>query len=262
MAISDLTVIITGGAGGLGKTIAATFLQAGSKVAICDVNQQRLVQTASEWESLYAGRFITSGVDIMDEESVQEFMDAAVAKFGRLDILVNNAGIMDTFDTVGSTSKASWDRVIGVNLTGSFLTTKAAVNAMEKQSPQGGTVINIGSVASCKGVNAGLAYTVSKHGVLGLTRNTAGFYGDKGIFCIALMLGGMDDTNLSDSFASGRFNQDGMMRVGSVNPGYVPGKTNIPLTDVAKYCIFLADPAIAAASNGAGITVNKNWPPA
>jgi NAD(P)-dependent dehydrogenase (short-subunit alcohol dehydrogenase family) len=132
---------------------------------------------------------------------------------------------------------------------------------MESQPCPGGIIINIGSVASYKGLNAGAAYTVSKHGILGLSRNTAGFYGEKGIYSIALLLGGMDDTNIADHVKRGAFNRDGMMRVGMANPGYVPAQTNIPLADVAKYCLFFSDPNMAAASNGAAITINKNWPP-
>lgn len=255
------TVIITGGAGGLGKAIATSFLNAGANVSICDVSLERLSQTEAEWSSnsAYAGRFLTSRTDITDEKAVNEFVAATVSKFGRLDMLVNNAGIMDGFDPVGTTEKTLWDRVIGINLTGTFLMSKAAVLAMEKQDPVGGTVINIGSVASYRGMNAGAAYTASKHAVLGLTRNTAAVYGEKGIYCIALLLGGMDDTNIVDAFASG-VNQKGMERMGQVNPGYVHGKTNVALEDVAKYCIFLSDRSMAETVNGAGIPLNKNWP--
>lgn len=140
--------------------------------------------------------------------------------------------------------------------------TKAAINAMEAQSSPVGTIINIGSVASYRGVNGGFAYTVSKHGVVGATINTAGCYGEKGIYSIALLLGGMDDTNLAESFSTAGINQEGIMRIGAVNPGYTPGVTNVALRDVAEYCIFLANRDMAAASNGGVITFNKNWPAA
>ncbi|KAL2208540.1 short chain dehydrogenase [Sarocladium strictum] len=258
-SLTGHTVAITGGAGGLGKAIATAFLSKGANVAICDVNQDRLTQCETEWSSNYPGKFLASKTDITDESGVESFITAIVTKFDRLDMVVNNAGIIDNFDPVGTTSKETWDRVMGINLTGMFLISKAAVNAMEAQSPPGGTIINIGSVASYRGVNGGFAYTVSKHGVVGITKNIAGYYMDKGINSIALLLGGMDDTNLSDNFLAG-INQDGMMRIGSANPGYTPGKTNVQLADVAKYCVFLADRDIAASSNGGVITFNKNWP--
>ncbi|RJE24016.1 KR domain protein [Aspergillus sclerotialis] len=257
-ATQGIAVAITGGAGGLGKAIANAFLEAGSNVAICDVNEGRLADTEKEWEQ-NSDRILVSKTDITDEAAVDEFIGSVVAKFGRLDLVVNNAGIIDNFDPIGTTTKASWDKVLGINLTGTFLTTKSAVNAMQNQFSPGGTIINIGSVASYRGVNGGLAYTVSKHGIVGMTRNTAGYYGDQGINCIALLLGGMDDTNLSDNFHAG-INQEAIGRLHAVNPGYVAGKTGVALADVAKYCVFLADKGIAASSNGGLITFNKNWP--
>ncbi|KAI1344237.1 short chain dehydrogenase [Xylariaceae sp. FL0016] len=260
-SLEGKSVVVTGAAGGLGRAIATAFLEAGANVAVCDVNEERLQQTRLEWDS-FSTRALVSKVDVTKSEEVQGFVQGVVAKFGRIDMLVNNAGVMDAFDPVGTTAESMWDRVISINLTGTFHCTKAAVNAMEAQSPPGGVVISIGSVASYRGVNAGAAYTVSKHGLLGLVRNTAGYYGEKGIFSIALLLGGMSDTNIGEGFATGPFNQEGMMRIGATNPGYVPGKTNIPLPDVAKYCLFFSDLNLAAASNGAAITVNKNWPAA
>ncbi|KAL5335476.1 hypothetical protein BJX70DRAFT_375117 [Aspergillus crustosus] len=262
MTSTPKTILVTGGAGGLGKAIATTFLNAGHNVAICDVHADRLSQTASDWSS-HGTRALLTTTDITNEPAVTGLITLISTNFGRLDMLINNAGVMDTFDPAGTTEKEVWDRVIGINLTGSFLTTKAAVNLMESQPSPGGTIINIGSVASYRGFNAGAAYTVSKHGILGLSRNTAAFYGEKGIYSITLLLGGMEDTNIAaEHIRQQTFNQEGMRRVGMANPGYVMGETNVALADVAKYCVFFSDVAMAAASNGAAITVNKNWPAA
>jgi NAD(P)-dependent dehydrogenase (short-subunit alcohol dehydrogenase family) len=190
-------VVVTGAASGLGKAIAAACLAAGASVAICDVNSGRLAETAAEWEGKHDGRFLASEADVTDESAVEGFFHAAVALFGRVDMLVNNAGVMDSWDPAGTTSMATWERVVGVNLTGAFLCTKFAVQAMEAQPGSGGTVINIGSIACYKGWNGGAAYTVSKHGLLGLTRNTAAWYGEKGIYSICLQVGYME-TNIHE----------------------------------------------------------------
>src|SRR5688572_10269559 len=102
--------------------------------------------------------------DITYEAGVNNFTNAIAAKFDCLNMVINNAGIVDKFDPVGTTSRATWDRVIGINLTGMFLVSKAAVIVMENHSPCGGAIINIGCVAGYRGVNGGFAYTVSKHG--------------------------------------------------------------------------------------------------
>lgn len=115
--LSEITVAITGAAGGLGKVIAQTFLDAGSKVAICDVNQERLDQVKEEWKA-HEGRVLVSQTDITDEAAVEVFVQGVTEKLGGLDIFINNAGIMDKFDAVATTTKAVWDRVIGVNATG------------------------------------------------------------------------------------------------------------------------------------------------
>ncbi|KAI1125848.1 hypothetical protein F5Y10DRAFT_223975 [Nemania abortiva] len=256
-SVAGKTIVISGAAGGLGKAIASAFLEAGANVAIFDVNEDRLKETAAEWEK-YGDKAITAKTDITDETAVNAFFDNAVAKFGRIDMLINNAGVMDKFDPAGTTPLDLWNRVISVNLTGAYLCTKAAVNVFEKQSPSGGTIISIGSVASTRGLNAGMAYTVSKHGLIGLVRNTASFYGPKGIYSIAFLMGGMD-TNIIDFMATG-YNEVGMAAMGDANPGFVVGKTNVQLSDVAKYCIFFADPALAESSNGTTININKNWP--
>ncbi|CAI4213138.1 unnamed protein product [Parascedosporium putredinis] len=237
-SLENLAVIVTGGAGGLGKAIATAFLAAGSQVAVCDVSAPRIAEVTTEWEASHSGKFIAATADITDEAASQAFVDSVVAKFGKLDMLINNAGIMDSFDPIGTTDKTVWDRVMNVNVTGLFLMTKAAVN----------------------GTMAGAAYTASKHAVLGLTKNTAGFYGDKGIYSIVLLVGAMTNTNIVDAFALSAPNQANMGVSHQLNPGFNPATTGVPLEDVAKYCIFYADRNVAHASNGSTITVNKNWP--
>ncbi|SPO01504.1 related to 3-ketoacyl-acyl carrier protein reductase [Cephalotrichum gorgonifer] len=260
MSSSDsLVVIVTGAAGGLGKMIAKTFLASGASVAICDVSAERLASTSAEWEALHAGKFLASKTDITDEDAVTAFVSAVVEKFGKVDVLVNNAGIMDTFDPAGQTAKSMWDKVMAVNATGTFLMSKAAVNVMLPAG--GGTIISIGSVASYKGGAAGAAYTASKHAVAGLSKNLAGFYGNKGINSVVLYIGGMEETNIAAAFAVNPPNMEGMGRMRELT-GYVQGESNVPLTTVAKYCLFLSDREVAAAANGGEVTVNKNWPAA
>lgn len=259
-SLENFTIVVTGAAGGLGKAIATAFLSAGANAAICDVSPERLASASSEFETAHAGRFLASQMDITDEAAATAFIAAAVEKFGKVDMLVNNAGIMDSFDPAGETDKSLWDRVMAVNATGSFLMTKAAVNVMVPAG--GGTIINVGSVASYKGGAAGAAYTASKHAVAGLSKNTAGFYGHKGINSIVLYVGGMEETNIAASFQTNRPNMEAMGRMAELTPGYVQGKTSVKIADVAKYCVFFADRDVAAASNGGEITVNKNWPAA
>ncbi|KAL2158345.1 hypothetical protein VTH06DRAFT_4393 [Thermothelomyces fergusii] len=253
------TVIVTGAGSGLGKAIATAFLAAGASVVACDVVQQRIAAAADEWSGPYDGRFITRHVDVTDAAAVQGLVDDAAAAFGRLDVLVNAAGIMDGFEPAGDLPKEKWDRVLGVNLTGPFLTTKAAIAQFEKQEGSYGVIINIGSIASVHGFKSGAAYTVSKAGLMALTKNTAGYYGDKGIYSIGLMLGAMN-TNITDAFVNGMHTEMYQKIQASQTP-FRP-EFQIPLESVAKYCIFLTDKDIAPSANGSCIPFNKNWPEA
>ncbi|KAI1463605.1 NAD(P)-binding protein [Daldinia caldariorum] len=255
-SLQGTTVLVTGAGGGLGKVIATAYLEAGANVAICDIHEERLAAARSELEG--TGRFAAFNTDVTSEEAVAKLVGDVAARFGRLDILVSNAGMTDKFDPVGAVSKETWDRIIGLNLTGSFLAFKAAVNAMEKQSPPGGTIIQIGSTASYHGMSSGVAYAASKHGVAALVKSTAGYYGAQGIFAIGLLLGGMVDTNIQDGFAAlGGFNTEAFAQ--SAAAGFKP-EMAVKTADVAKYCVFLADRGIAESSNGSLIRFNKNLP--
>lgn len=253
------TVIVTGAAGGLGKAIATAFLAAGANVAVCDVHTERLASVEEEWSKSYADKFLTKKTDVTDEASVQALVEDTVAKFGRLDILVNSAGIMDGFEPAGACSKEKWDRVLNVNLNGPFLGTKAAIAQFEKQEPDCSVIINIGSIASVHGFKAGAAYSVSKAALMSLTKNTAGYYGDKSIYSIGLMLGGMD-TNITDAFGQG-MHMEAFQKVQASQTPFKP-ELQVPLASVAKYCLFLTDKDIAPSANGSCIMFNKNWPEA
>lgn len=260
------TVIVTGAGGGLGKAIATGYLQAGANVVICDVSQIRLTATEEEWSALYPGKFLALATDVTSESAVQKLVSDTVAKFGRLDVLVNNAGIMDDFSAVGECSTDMFNKILAVNIHGPFNTSKAAVTQFKAQASapaptEGGLIINIGSLASKGGFHAGAAYTVSKHGLVGLSKNTASAYGPQGIYSVALLIGGMADTNLADCFAGG-INMDLFQRIQAAHTKFDPETHSVPLENIAKYCVFLTDRGISKAVNGSCIDFSNNWPEA
>ncbi|KAJ0123598.1 3-ketoacyl-acyl carrier protein reductase [Diaporthe amygdali] len=259
--MSTHTVIVTGAGGGLGKAIAAAFLAAGSNVAICDVNQERLTATEQEWVAAghKAERILTTTTDVSDQAAVQALVDGSVARFGRLDLLVNNAGIMDDFSPAGECPPELWARVLGVNLNGPYYATRAAVAQFQKQGDgKGGLIINICSVAAKSGHSAGAAYTASKHGLLGLSKNTAFAYADKGIYSVAFLLGGMN-THITDAMAKG-INMDFFQKFEQAQAKFDAEKHSVPVENVAKYCVFLSDRGIAKSANGACLDFTNNWP--
>ncbi|PLB53797.1 putative short chain dehydrogenase/oxidoreductase [Aspergillus steynii IBT 23096] len=251
----EKTVLVTGGAGGLGKAIATKFLEAGANVVICDIHEQRLREAAAELG--VKGRVKAVQADITSATDVQRLVDEVVAEFRQLDVLINNAGIMDRFDPVGDLDEGLWDRVMAVNLTAPYLLSKLAVRNMlaQGEGKRDGCIVNIVSVAAKAGWAAGAAYTASKHGLVGLTKNTASFYGNQGIRCNALMLGGMD-TNIVDAF------QSGINAVGLNKARGIMAAVQAPLCQAdqaADVCLSLACGKGSKLINGACIPVDQGW---
>lgn len=153
--LAGKTCLVTGGGGGLGKVIATKFLEAGAKVVICDINDERLQQTSAELSS--KGPLKAIKTDITNKDEVQGLFDELISAFGKIDVLVNNAGIMDQFDPVGDLEIEHWDRVMAINLTAPFLLSKLAVRNMLEQPKPDGRIINISSVAGRAGWASGMS---------------------------------------------------------------------------------------------------------
>ena len=161
--------IVTGAARGLGRAIAVSLAQAGAKIACVDVNVDTLKETVAAIGAA-GGTAEAWGCDVTDSKRVGEVVDEVVAKWGGLQILVNNAGV--TRDSLILRMKDDqWDLVLGINLRGTFLFTRAAARPMCKG--RGGRIINIASVSGLMGNPGQANYSASKAGVIGLTRTVA-----------------------------------------------------------------------------------------
>jgi NAD(P)-dependent dehydrogenase (short-subunit alcohol dehydrogenase family) len=193
-ALTGKVALITGAGrrGGLGLAIAKRLAEDGCAVMLTDLAQPRALMeadrigTQSELEAAVAelraagARAEGHSLDVTDEASVDAAFDACVRTLGGLDILVNNAGIGYLIHPLAETPKASWDAVLGVNLTGAFLCSRAAARIMIAQG-RGGRIVNIASQAAKSGFPHMAAYVASKHGMVGLTRSSAIELGPHGI---------------------------------------------------------------------------------
>ncbi|KAF8395430.1 hypothetical protein HHK36_019376 [Tetracentron sinense] len=170
--------VITGGASGIGECTAKLFCKHGAKVLIADI-QDELAHSVCKFLGPTSASFVHC--DVTDESDVRNAVDTAITKYGKLDIMFNNAGIVETSNTVNIVDfdKAEFEKVIGVNLTGSILGTKHAARVMVPA--RCGSIIITASVASIMGGTSPHAYTCSKHALVGLTRNTAVDLGRFGI---------------------------------------------------------------------------------
>lgn len=152
-------IIVTGASSGIGRTTAAYFLDNGWRVGL----MARRADVLAEVDHPNA---VLLPCDVTDEAAV----DAQFAAFGRLDVLFNNAGMFGPQTTIDEISLADWQQVLDVNLTGMFLCARAAFRQMRHQDPQGGRIINNGSISAHTPREGSVCYTTTKHGVSGLTK--------------------------------------------------------------------------------------------
>jgi len=175
---SGKVALVTGGASGLGRVSAIALAQAGSKVAVSDVNVSEGEATA-RMISDAGGQAIFVKADVTKPAEVEALVQETARTFSRLDLALNNAGIDGVRARTADYPEDVWHQVINVNLTGVFLCMKFELPLMVKQGS--GVIINMSSVAGVTGFPGHAAYTASKHGVIGLTRTAAIDYAKAGI---------------------------------------------------------------------------------
>jgi len=168
--------LITGAGQGIGRAIACAFAEAGRDIVLVDIDEKMLRETTVFVERAGA-HCLAIHADVSKEEQVKDSIDRAVSRFGRLDTLCNNAGI-GISSPVESLSVEAWDRVINVNLRGTFLYSKHAIPYLENQK---GSIINIASTRALMSESGTEAYSASKGGIIALTHALAVSLGPRGI---------------------------------------------------------------------------------
>lgn len=161
--------IVTGSGQGIGKAIALGMAREAAAVVIAEINEAHASQAKSEVERL-GGKASAISTDVSREESVNAMVEQSIKEFGRVDILVNNAGIYPV-SPIEEMAEELWDRVIGTNLIGTFLCSKAVVPGFLKQ--RAGRIINMASGRALQGAVEGAHYAASKAGIIGFTKALA-----------------------------------------------------------------------------------------
>jgi len=171
MRLKNRVALITGSGRGIGEAIAVKFAQSGADLVLCDVDLASVVKVAEKART-FGIKAIPVQVDISNWEDVQRMRETVLNEFGKLDILVNNSGVTQSgFIQVYDLSEEEWNKMMNVNLKGTFFCCKAFVKAMMEQG--GGAIVNLGSIAGKEG-NPGLsAYSASKAGVMCFTQTLA-----------------------------------------------------------------------------------------
>ena len=173
----DKVVVITGASSGIGRTCAQKFAAEGAAVIVSDINDDGGEQTVKSIRAADGeAHYIRS--DISNPDDVEWLVKTSVKKYGRLDVFFNNAGVFDGFATSQETSDDLWHRIIGIDLSGSFFTARAAFPHLAAAR---GNFLITSSVCGFRALGAGASYTAAKHGILGLLRHLANEFASAGV---------------------------------------------------------------------------------
>ncbi len=222
--------VVTGGGSGLGRSIATRLASDGNHVAVLDYNTETAEQATAEIEAA-GGRAIAVGVDVSDEDAVARAFDSVRAELGPVGILITSAAISG-FTRLDKISLDEWNRYLAVNLTGTFLSIRAALPDMV--AAHWGRIITISSAAGQKGAQGQAHYSATKGGVIALTKTVALDYAAKGITANTVPPFAIETPMLREQQAAGKLPPDKYL-----NQAIPAGTLGTP-QDVAAVCSFLA----------------------
>ncbi len=235
MRMEDKVALVTGGGNGIGQAACLEFAKQGARVMVVDIDATAGEKTA-EAVNAAGGEAYFCQADVSQSSAVQAYVDYALKTYGRIDAFFNNAGIEGIVSPLAEYSEENWDRVMGVNLKGTFLGLRYVLPVMIEQKK--GAVVNTASVAGTVGAPGMAAYSASKHAIIGLTRTAAGELGKYGVRVNAICPGPIN-TRMMDSLQQ-MINPAEPSAVAKANMARNPmGRYGQP-EEVARVVVFLA----------------------
>ena|SRR5215207_3793478 len=231
--------VVTGAGTGIGSGVATALAADGWLVVLAGRRPAPLRELAAAHPDLLLDPVPT---DVSDEDSVRNLFDVTMTRHGRVDLLFNNAGMGGPPRELDEIRLNEWQAVVNVNLTGAFLCTREAFRIMRRQQPQGGRIINNGSIAAHTPRPRSIAYAATKHAITGLTKSTALDGRHYGIAC-----GQIDPGNTGTAMTAGL--SEGVLQA----DGSVQAEPWMNVEDVARAVVYMA--SLPLDSNVAAITV-------
>jgi NADP-dependent 3-hydroxy acid dehydrogenase YdfG len=226
--------VVTGAGSGIGRLSASALADDGFQMVLAGRRLSALEETRADIEAA-GGQAICVETDVTDEDSVTGLFTTATREFGRVDLLFNNAGVgMDPVPLTEVTVDA-WQRLIATNLTGTFLCTREAFRVMKDQEPQGGRIINNGSISAHVPRPNSVGYTATKHAITGITRSVSLDGRAYGIACGQIDIGNAG-TDMTSGMTSGVLQADGSVRA----------EPTMDARDVARAVAYMASLPLSA----------------
>ena len=230
--LAGKVALITGAGSGIGRATAVRFAAEGARVGVLDLSADAAAETAKLIDAA-GGQALPLAADVVDSGQVAEAVEAVVSRYGHLDVLYNNAGV-DSRGSVAVAEEDDWDRCFGVNVKGTFLTSRAALRHMGT----GSSIINQGSVAGLVGVANFAAYCAAKGAVIALTRSMAVDLAPRGVR-VNVICPGTVFTPLMEPMLRARGDGDLQAGLAKTLVKYPIGRLGDP-TDIANVALFLA----------------------
>lgn len=236
ISLAGRNAVVTGGARGIGYAVSRRLAEAGATVLIADLNETG-AEAAAATISESGGKARSAFVDVSDSTAIVSLVEEAVSTFGSVDIWVNNAGVFPSKPLLDITD-ADWDRVLDINLRGTFIASREIARRMI-DAGKGGVIINLASLAAFSAYGPGFAhYTPSKHGVLGLTKSLAVELGPHNIRVLAVAPTLTKTPGLDEGLAAYReVGLDDVMEQMAVR---MPLRRNAEPDDIARVVFFCA----------------------
>lgn len=236
LGINGLRVLVTAGAGGIGREIARAFIEEGARVHICDVDAGALQELARS-----DPRIIRSRADVADRAQVAGLFAEAIGELGGLDVLVNNAGIAGPTGPVEDINPDEWDRCLAINITGQFNCARVAVPHL--RNSRNASIINLSSAAGRLGFALRTPYSASKWAVVGFTKSLAIELGAAGIRVNAIQPGIVEGERINRVFRS-KAEARGVSfeQIRDESLSFVSMKTTVTPQQVADTILFLCSP--------------------
>jgi 3-oxoacyl-[acyl-carrier protein] reductase len=249
MKLDGRIAVVTGAGSGMGRAMVREFHEQGASVVAVDLRGPAAEETIAPLKD--PDRSLALTADVSRLADVETTVAAATSRFGRIDLLCNNAGVLDDYTPADQTSDELWQRVLGVNLTGAFYFARAVVPGMIAQGK--GVIINTASISSFVAGGGGAAYTASKHGVLGLTRQLAFDYGKHGVRVNAICPGAIH-TGMTNHLLTPEGRNP---HVDAAVAGTPAGRWGTP-EEIARLALYLASDD-ADFIHGAAFTIDGGW---
>ena len=265
MRFEGKVAIITGASSGIGRAAARLFAKEGATVIAAARRLKRLEDVQHKVEELgYPGRIIPCKTDVRNPEQIERMFDFTLEQCGHLDILVNNAGVLDGQLPIHLTSQEVYDMVYETNQRAVYLTCQRAIKIFLEQGTPA-NIVNVASAASLRGLKGGAIYVMTKHAVLGLTRNISASFFERGIRCNCIEPANIRTEINKVPREMGICVEEWQLRAGNAAPMHTitkPGEKKPTLgkpKDCAHAIAFLADDNDAAYISGAEVKVDAGF---